>query len=67
MNNSMAEKRIRSAKAPTMIAGVRQAIIIWNATKQNSGIATPALNVGTAESTVTPPRNAFENPPISPE
>jgi len=38
VNISMAENRIRSAKAPTISAGVMIANVIWNMTKTVSGI-----------------------------
>ena len=42
-----AENLMRSAKAPTMSAGVMQAKVIWKTTKASSGMTTPAENVST--------------------
>jgi hypothetical protein len=60
---STAENFMRSAKAPTMRAGVIAAKVSWNTTKASSGITTPWLKVSTAESGLTPARNIFESPP----
>ena len=40
---------MRSAKAPTISAGVMQAKVIWKTTKASSGMTTPAENVSTTE------------------
>jgi hypothetical protein len=48
---------MRSAKAPTMSAGVMIAKVIWKVMKTVSGI------VPLSESLPTPARNALESPP----
>ena len=56
-NSTTAENFIRSAKPPTISAGVMQAKVIWKATNTSSGI------VPDSEAGVTPARNALPNPP----
>ena len=55
---------MRSAKAPTIRAGVMAAKVSWKAMKVNSGMATPLVKVSAVESVVTPARNALEKPPM---
>ena len=50
---------MRSAKAPTIRAGVMAAKVSWKAMKVNSGMATPLVKVSAVESVVTPARNAL--------
>jgi hypothetical protein len=57
MNHSMAENFMRSAKAPTISAGVMMANVIWKVMKTVSGMVPVRL------STVTPLRNARPSPP----
>ncbi len=60
MNTSIAENFMRSAKAPTINAGVMMANVIWKVMNTASG------NSAAAEvrfEGVTPVRNALENPP----
>ncbi|MNH21178.1 hypothetical protein D3C79_809750 [compost metagenome] len=60
MNTSIAENFMRSAKAPTISAGVMMAKVIWKVMNTASG------NNAVAEvrfSGVTPLRNALEKPP----
>jgi len=57
LNTSMVEKRMRSAKAPTISAGVIMAKVIWNITKTDSGM------VPDTESSVSPARNIWDQPP----
>ena len=52
MNNSSAENLIRSAKAPTISAGVSAANVNWKVTNTYSGI------VSETESAVMPLKNA---------
>ena len=63
-NRITAENFIRSAKPPTISAGVMQAKVIWKATKTYSGITTPSVKVAAIESGVTPgeeqPREAAD-------
>ena len=62
-NSTTAENLTRSAKAPTIRAGVMQAKVIWKTTKVSSGMATPFEKVSDIVVTSTPARNIFENPP----
>ena len=55
---------MRSAKAPTISAGVMQAKVIWKATKAYSGMTTPRENVSTTVVGSTPRRKALEKPPM---
>ena len=55
--SNMAAKRMRSAKAPTINAGVMMAKVIWNAKKRISGI------VPDNTSASIPMRNALSSPP----
>ncbi len=57
MNHSMAENFMRSAKAPTISAGVMMAKVIWKVMNTVSGI------VPLRESTPTPLMNALARPP----
>ncbi len=59
MNRSSAPNFMRSAKAPTVSAGVMIAKVIWKVANTDSGI------VPTTESTVTPDMNALSSPPIT--
>ena len=61
---SRAENFTRSAKAPTISAGVMQANVIWKAMKEYSGSQTPFEKVGTSVVGSTPARKTFEKPPI---
>ena len=54
---------MRSAKAPTISAGVITAKVIWKAMNRYSGSATPSVKVAAVESTVTPARNSLPKPP----
>ncbi len=45
MNSATAENFMRSAKAPTMRAGVMRAKVIWKQMKTNSGMTTPTEKV----------------------
>ena len=58
MNSSMAENFMRSAKAPTIRAGVMMAKVIWKVTKTVSG------TVPVRESMPTPRRKALSRPPM---
>ncbi len=49
MKISTAEKRMRSAKAPTMSAQVMPAKVAWNAANTISGMTTPLLKVAAIE------------------
>ena len=60
MNQSMAENFMRSAKAPTMSAGVMIAKVIWKVMKTVSGM------VPLIESTSTPARKSLPKPPMKP-
>ena len=57
MNRSTALNFMRSAKAPTISAGVMMAKVIWNVMNTDSGM------VPLMESTVTPARNILSSPP----
>ena len=57
MNRSAALNFMRSAKAPTISAGVMIANVIWNVMNTDSGM------VPLMESTVTPARNILSSPP----
>ncbi len=59
MNHSSAENFMRSAKAPTISAGVMMAKVIWKVMKTLSGIAAVRL------STVTPFRKAWPRLPTN--
>ena len=63
VNSMIAENRIRSAKAPTISAGVMQAKVIWKAIKIYSGIITPSVKVSASLADVTPARNNLPVPP----
>jgi hypothetical protein len=63
MNTSSDENFIRSAKAPTISAGVMQAKVIWKAMKVYSGSQIPLVKVGTSVVASTPARNILEKPP----
>ena len=54
---------MRSAKAPTISAGVMQANVIWKQMKTNSGMTMPLVKVAAMLSGVTPARNALPKPP----
>ena len=56
---SMPLNRMRSAKAPTINAGVMIAKVIWKATNSGSGI------VPESESTVMPLRKSRSVPPMT--
>src|SRR5690606_37893934 len=62
-NSSSAENFMRSAKPPTISAGVMQAKVIWKQTNTSSGITTPLEKVPVVASGPTPQRNALEKPP----
>ncbi len=64
MNTSTAENFMRSAKAPTIRAGVMAAKVSWNMANTSSGITTPLLKVSTTESPVMPLRNILSRPPM---
>ena len=55
---SSAEKRIRSAKLPTISAGVMMAKVSWNMANTVSGM------LPESESTPTPAKNALPSPPM---
>ena len=55
--STTAENFIRSAKPPTISAGVMQAKVIWKATNTSSGM------VPDSESGVTPERKTLAKPP----
>jgi hypothetical protein len=64
-----AEKRMRSAKAPTMRQAVMPAKVAWKATKVSSGITTPLLKVAAfvnvpATGSKMPFRNSRSKPPM---
>ena len=59
VNRSTAEKRIRSAKPPTISAGVMMANVNWNMAKDDSGM-TPTI-----ESSPTPLNSALPRPPMN--
>ena len=63
-NRITAENFIRSAKPPTISAGVMQAKVIWKQMKMYSGITTPSEKVAAIESVVMPgeeqPREAAD-------
>src|SRR5512139_47668 len=63
MNSSTAENFTRSAKAPTIRAGVIAANVSWKITYTYWGMTTPLLNVAATESGVTPLRKILLNPP----
>ena len=63
-NSTTAENLIRSAKPPTMSAGVIAAKVIWKQMKTYSGISTPSEKVAAIEFGVTPARNSREKPPM---
>jgi hypothetical protein len=65
VNSITAENLMRSAKAPTIRAGVMAANVSWKAMKVNSGMATPLVKVSAVESVVMPARNAFEKLPMT--
>ena len=67
MNSATAANFMRSAKAPTMSAGVIAAKVIWKQTYTSSEILASTLNVAALESGVTPIRNALEKPPMKSE
>jgi len=54
---------MRSAKAPTISAGVIAANVIWKAMKRYSGRTTPSVKVAAVVSVVTPARNSLPKPP----
>ena len=54
---------MRSAKAPTISAGVITANVIWKTMNRYSGMTTPSVKVADVESTVTPERNTLPTPP----
>ena len=60
-----AEKRIRSAKPPTMSAGVIIAKVIWNSAKTLSGMVPEAVSSPIYASKILsrPPMKAFSEPP----
>ena len=62
-NSSTAEKRARSAKAPTISAQVMAAKVAWKPMKVSSGMTTPLLKVAPTESAVMPLRNSLPRPP----
>ena len=62
-NRITAENLTRSAKAPTIRAGVMQAKVIWKTTNTSSGMATPFEKVSDSVDTSTPERNALDRPP----
>ena len=57
LNTSIDEKRMRSAKPPTMRAGVMMAKVSWNRAKEDSGMA-PLM-----ASSPTPAKKALPKPP----
>ncbi len=59
LNSSTAENRIRSAKAPTISAGVMIAKVIWNMKNSVSGIVPLTLPAS------TPLKNALERSPTT--
>ena len=63
-NRITAENFIRSAKPPTISAGVMQAKVIWKQMKMYSGITTPSVKVAAIDSVVMPARNSREKPPM---
>ena len=70
MKISTAEKRMRSAKAPTISAQVMPANVAWNAANTISGMYTPLLNVAAiakvpAAGSQMPFRNNRSNPPMN--
>ena len=64
MKSSTAENFMRSAKAPTMRAGVMQAKVIWKMTKASSGMLVSFEKVAGSELGVTPASKNFEKPPM---
>ena len=60
MKSSMEENFMRSAKAPTIKAGVMTAKVIWKVMNTVSGI------VPLIDSTVTPLKNSLPKPPTKP-
>ncbi len=60
MNHSIAENFMRSAKAPTISAGVMIAKVSWNTENTVSGIDP------LSDSTPTPAMNALPRPPTNP-
>ena len=64
MNHSIAENFMRSAKAPTMSAGVMMAKVSWNIWNTLSGIVPDTVSTPTFESSTLPiPTNALSAPP----
>ena len=57
MNQSRDENFMRSAKAPTISAGVMMAKVIWKVMNTDSGIVPERL------STVSPLRKSLSSPP----
>ena len=62
VNSRTAEKRARSAKAPTISAQVMPANVAWKATKLSSGTVPDKAKVPVAGSNM-PPRNTLLKPP----
>ncbi len=63
MNTSRALNLMRSAKAPTISAGVIAAKVAWKQKKPSSGMLVALLNVPVSESPVMPLRNILLKPP----
>ena len=62
MKRKHAENLMRSAKAPTIRAGVIIANVIWNTKYDSSGITTPLENVAAVELASTPCRKSSTRP-----
>ncbi len=64
VNSSTAPNLMRSAKAPTISAGVMHAKVSWKMKNTYSGMYTPLLKVAASESVANPCMNSRSKPPM---